>query len=200
MSTVSHDDHHDHHEHEIASKIVFGFWVYLMTDAIMFAALFATYAVLHNNTYGGIGIAQIAPLSLILHQSVVLLTSVFTFGLCSLSAHKGKLMQTRLWLIITFVLGALFVMMEKNLFAQLIDAGHTWQGSAFLSSYFTLVGLHWFHVIVGLVWMLLLFIQLGFQGLSFKMNIRFTCLGLFWSYLNIIWVFIFTIVYLTGAI
>lgn len=191
--------HHDH-DHEVADKVTFGFWVYLMTDFIMFAALFATYAVLHPNTYGGPGIAQMASLEQVLWQTLCLLASTFTCGLAFLAAQKNSRATTLFYLALALVLGAGFVGLEFSQFAVLWQQGITWQGSAFLSAYFSLVGLQGIHVVIGLLWILIVMLQLACQNLSPTMKIRMTCLSLFWSFVNIVWIFIFTIVYLMGAI
>lgn len=198
MTTTAHS--HDHHEEEIATKVAFGFWVYLMTSAIMFAAVFATYAVLHNNTYGSVSIKNITCLPFVLSQTWVLLVSVFTCGLASRAFHHKSNSLAQLWLLVTFVLGLAFAMMQEHQFARLVAAGYSWQGSAFLSSYFTLLGLHYFNVIAGLIWIVVLVVQLSLKAPRAMMQNRLTCLGLFWSFLNILWVAIFTIVYLLGVI
>ncbi len=198
MTTLSHE--HDHHEEEIASKVTFGFWIYLMTSAILFAALFATYAVLHNNTYGSVNIQQITILPCVLMQTGVLLASVFTCGISAIAFHKKSLLATQFWLFLTFILALFFVLMQWHGFVHLFKAGYTWQGSAFLSSYFTLLGMHFFNVIAGLIWIVVLMIQLAMKAPVAMMKTRLTCLGLFFSFLNIIWVAIFTIIYLLGAI
>lgn len=192
-------NHHDH-DNEIRSKVVFGFWVYLMTDAIMFGSLFATYAVLHNNTYGGPGIQSIMSLPHVLIQTLVFLVSCLTYGLGYVSLMKGNQGGLKLWLLVTFVLGLVFLTMQYNEYACILAGGHSWQSSAFFSSYFTMTGVYSLHIVVGLIWMLVLLVQLLMQGTTSTMNTRFTCLGLYWNYLNIIWIFIFTIVYLMGAI
>ena len=191
-------EHHEHHD--AGSKVIFGFWVYIMTDCILFATLFATYAVLRNNTYGAPGIQEITHLPLVLTETLLLLVSTFIYGLGSAAMHKDRLGGVMLALIITFVLGLAFADLEYHQFSALVQMGASWKASAFLSSFFGLVGLHWVHVIVGLVWMLVLMMQLCLQKLSTTMKTRLICLGMFWNFLNILWIFIFTIVYLMGVI
>jgi cytochrome o ubiquinol oxidase subunit III len=196
-SALSHE--HDHHD-EPNDKVIYGFWVYIMTDCILFASLFATYAVLRDNTYGSIGIHDIARLPYILVQSLCLLTSGFTYGLALLGLHKGNTKQIYTWLSVTFLLGLAFIGLEYHEFAHLVANGYTWQVSAFLSAFFSLVGIHGLHVCIGLLWIVILMIQLKMRGINGMMKTRFACLGLFWDFLNIMWIFIFTIVYLMGAI
>lgn len=192
--------HDDHHPHGDDSKVIFGFWLFILTNFISFSALFATYSVLHNNTYGGINASQLSSLPYVLIESLVFLTSTLTCGLSIISVKKGLQCQARFWLAITFLIGLAFLGLEYREFARLIHAGSSWQSSAFLSSFFTLVGFHAANIVAGLVWMLILMIQLSMKGITPTMRTRFACLGLFWDYLNVVWVFIFTIVYLMGAI
>ena len=190
----------DHHQDSANSRVLFGFWVYLMTDAIMFAALFATYAVLHNNIYGGPGIQQLTSLPYVFIETMILLCSTFICGLSFIVLQKGSKAQGMIALAITFLLGLAFLVFEGNQFMNLISQGITWQGSAFLSAFFTLILLHAAHVFIGLVWILVLLIQFTSQGATPTMRTRVACLGLFWGFLNIVWIFIFTIVYLMGVI
>ena len=193
---------HDAHDHEaaVAAKVTFGFWVYVMTDAIMFAAMLATYAVLKNGTYGGPGIQQVAHLPHILIQTLILTLSAFTFGLGFIAFLKSKACQLRFWLVITFILGVVFLSIEIGDLTSLVKQGYSWQTSAFLSSYFTVLGLHALHIMVALLWMLVLLVQFSCKGFSTVMKTRFTCLGLFWNFLNLMWLIIFTVVFLIGAV
>lgn len=194
------DDHAHHHEDAPNDKVIYGFWVYIMTDCILFASLFATYAVLHNNTYGSIGITQVARLPYVFGQTLFLLTSGFTYALALLGLHQHNVKQLRFGLLVTFLLGCGFLGLEFHEFAHLVQNGYSWQTSAFLSAFFTLVGIHGIHVLVGLAWIIILMIQLSMKGINGMMKTRFACLGLFWDFLNIMWILIFTIVYLMGAI
>lgn len=197
---TTHALHDESHHDDVSSKVIFGFWIYIMTDAILFAALFATYAVLHNNIWNGPGIQQIATMPYVMVQSLVLLTSVFTYGLSSVALHRGHKKGIFFWLAITFLLGLVFLGFEWQQFANLLQHGNSWQTSAFLSIFFSLVGIHGFHIVAGLLWIIILMVQLKMQSITPTMQTRLTCLGLFWNFLNIMWLFIFTIVYLMGAI
>ena len=195
-----HDSIHALEPCPTADKTIFGFWIYVMTDAIMFATLFAVYAVLHNNTFGGPGVQQVANLHHMLIQTLFLIFSAFTFGLCFSSFHRNKKVGTLFWLCISFVLGLIFLNIEFHDLSTLFSMGYTWQKSAFLSSYFALLGIHGIHIAVGLLWMFILFCQLISQGFTSTIKNRFTCLGLFWNFLNLIWLLVFSIVFLMGAI
>ena len=186
---------------DVSSKVTFGFWIYILTDAILFSVLFATYAVLHNNTFGDISIKDITYLPYCLLQSIIFLSSSFIYGLGVSAINKHNSMtRIMLSLSLTFLLGLSFVALEFNEFLHIFMAGGTWQTSAFLSSFFTLLGMHWLHVIVGLLWIIILMIQIVTHKLTPTMKTRLRCLGLFWDFLNIVWIFIFTTVYLMGAI
>jgi cytochrome o ubiquinol oxidase subunit 3 len=189
----------EHHQEKNENSL-FGFWVYLMTDLIMFAALFATFAVLKNNTYGGVSGADIFSLPFVLTETFILLTSSFTCGLALLGANQGKIKTIMGWLSVTFILGSAFLVMELNEFRHLIMDGHGPQRSAFLSSYFTLVGAHGAHIAVGLLWMAIMMIAIKRRGLTNKTNSQLQRLALFWHFLDIVWIFIFTIVYLMGVL
>jgi cytochrome o ubiquinol oxidase subunit III len=180
-------------------KYSFGFWVYLMTDLIMFAALFAAYAVLRNNVFGGPLSDQLFDLSGALTETLVLLTSSFTCGLAMLAVHRGKKNQALAWFGITVALGLTFLGFELTEFSHLIASGNGPQRSGFLSAFFTLVGTHGLHIIVGLFWMIISMIQIKMRGLTPFVNSKLTRLSLFWHFLDIVWIFIFTIVYLMGV-
>lgn len=198
--TATHSqDHHAHHEHETSSKVLYGFWLFILSDFVLFATLFACYAVLSPNTYGGIGIQQVATLPYVLVASLLLLTCSFTYGLSAVSAQNLKKGLTQFWLLITLLFGLGFVGMEYHEFANLFLQGYTWQNSAFLSAFFALVGIHWLHTLVALIWIVILMIQLASHSISSTMRTKLACLGLFIHFLNIIWIFIFTVVYLMGA-
>lgn len=199
MTTTTVHHHHDH-ELETDSKVFFGFWVYILSDCILFASLFACYAVLQHNTFGGVGIRQIASLPYVLVETFFLLTSSLTCGFAFLGMHNKLRSALMVWLAVTFVLGVCFLMMEIHEFAYLIHTGNSWQRSAFLSAFFTLVGGHGAHVLFGLIWLVVLFVQLIMKGITPVMKRRVICFSLFWHFLDIVWIFIFTIVYLMGAI
>jgi cytochrome o ubiquinol oxidase subunit 3 len=186
--------------HDADATDLFGFWIYILSDCILFAIIFATYAVLHNNVYGGPTMKELTNLPYILIETLALLTSSFTFGLAILAMYKDKFRHVMLWLAVTCLLGLGFVVMEVNEFVHLYLEGHSWESSAALSSFFTLVGTHGCHVALGLIWMLVLMVQLPIFGLTGMMRRRLAYLGLFWTFLDIVWIFVFTIVYLMGAI
>lgn len=184
------------HEAEASDRATFGFWVYLMTDLLMFAVLFAVYAVLHGNTFGGESGKQLFSLSLALTETVILLTSSFTTGIGMIAVRRGQKRQTLVWFTVTFLLGLVFLSLELHEFTHLIHEGHTLQSSAFLSSFFVLVGTHGLHIISGLLWMAITLAYVVKRGLSPNMVRKLTMLSLFWHFLDIVWIFIFTIVYL----
>jgi len=184
------------HHHEVNDKAIFGFWVYLMTDLLMFAAIFASYAVLKDNTFGGPGGRELFSLPLALTETLILLTSSFTCGLAMIAVHQAKKNQVLVWFGVTAALGISFLVMELNEFSKLIAEGHSFQNSAFLSSFFTLVGTHGLHIAVGLLWMLVSMVMVYKRGLTPAIANKLTRLSLFWHFLDIVWIFIFTIVYL----
>ncbi len=187
-------------EQQDTSKTLLGFWIYLMTDCILFATLFATYAVLQGGTSGGPSGKDIFDLPFVFIETLLLLTSSFICGLAIIAARHGKKHQVFVWLGITFLLGCAFVGMELYEFKHLISEGYGWQTSGFLSAFFTLVATHGLHITVGLLWALVLAVQILRQGLTPGHVRRLTLFGIFWHFLDVIWIFIFTIVYLMGAI
>lgn len=196
----------EHAPHELAAehaastaKTTFGFWVYLMTDCVLFATLFATYVVLRGGTGDGPSARELFEMPYVLVETLLLLTSSFTCGVAMLAAHKGNVRQVVTWFIITFLLGAAFLGMEVHEFATLVHEGHSWRASAFLSSFFTLVGTHGVHITSGLLWIIALLVRIKQKGLTPTLQKRLTMLSLFWHFLDVIWIFIFTIVYLMGV-
>jgi cytochrome o ubiquinol oxidase subunit III len=185
--------------HEEDTKTMFGFWIYLMTDLILFASLFATYAVLRTNTNGGEGAGQLFSLPYVLIETLLLLTSSFTSGLALLAVHRNKKQQALVWLGVTFVLGAAFLGMELVEFTKLVQEGNSWTRSGFLSAYFTLVGTHGLHITAGLLWLSVLVVMVLRRGLTSVLVKRLALFSLFWHFLDIVWIFIFTIVYLLGV-
>ena len=182
------------------SKTIFGFWVYLMTDCVLFATLFATYAVLRNSTFGGPSGSDLFSLPFVLVETLILLASSFTCGLAMLAAHRKDQTKTLLWFGVTFLLGIAFLSLELTEFSHLVNEGNSWTRSAFLSAFFTLVGTHGLHITAGLLWMAVMMFTITKQGLVNSTLRRLTMLSLFWHFLDIIWIFIFTIVYLMGAV
>ncbi len=188
------------HQPVHTERVTFGFWVYLMSDCVLFAALFAVYAVLQGQTFGGATIYEITSLPFVLTETLILLTSSFVIGLALLAAHTGKKKATLAALVVTLVLGLVFLGMELSEFAHLIGEGNGPQRSAFLSAFFTLVGTHGLHIFFGSLWMLVLMMHVFKNGLSEEVLTKLACIGLFWHFLDIIWIFIFTFVYLVGAL
>ena len=191
-----HDDHHLDHD----SIDVFGFWIYIMTDCLLFATLFAAYIVLRGNTFGGPMLRELVSLPYVFGETMFLLASSFTYGLAMLALYKHRRNWTLMWLLVTFACGASFVFMEVREFVNLYMEGHGFQVNAAMSAFFTLVGTHGTHVTIGLIWMALMMFQLLYFGTSSAMSRRLTYLGLFWHFLDIVWIFVFTIVYLMGAV
>lgn len=182
------------------SKTVLGFWMYLMSDCLIFGSLFATYAVLHNSTFGGPSSRDLFSLPTAFIETMILLFSSLTCGLAMLASIQNKTTHVIRWLAITFLLGASFVGIEIYEFAELIQEGNSWEKSAFLSSFFALVGTHGLHVSVGLLWMFVMIAQLFFSGLTTTTFRRLVVFSLFWHFLDLVWIFIFTFVYLMGVI
>jgi cytochrome o ubiquinol oxidase subunit 3 len=187
-------------KHDSDSKALFGFWVYLMTDCVLFASLFATYAVLHNNIFTGPSGTKLFSLHYALIETLMLLTSSFTCGLGILAARSKKLKHVYGWLSVTFVLGIAFLVMELSEFHKFAHMGDSWRRSGFLSSYFTLVGTHGLHITIGLLWILVTIFRLYQTGLNRRTTRQLTMLSIFWHFLDVIWIFIFTVVYLMSGV
>lgn len=183
-----------------SQKTLFGFWVYLMSDVIIFATLFATFAVLRDGVYGGESGKELFSMPYVLTETMILLTSSFTCGIALLAYRKGLKKHVIFWLTLTFLLGASFLALELNEFSHLVSEGNSWRESAFLSAFFTLVGTHGIHITVGLIWIIFLLIKLVKDGFTESLLKRFTMFGLFWHFLDVIWIFIFTFVFLIGSI
>lgn len=182
------------------SKTVLGFWMYLMTDCILFGSLFTTYAVLHNSTFGGPTSRDIFSLSTSFTETMILLLSSVTCGFGMLSALQNKKNRVIAWFAVAFLLGASFIALELNEFSHLVQEGNSWQKSAFLSSFFTLVGTHGLHVSIGLLWMSVMIAQVFFLGITIDTFRRLVVFSMFWHFLDLVWIFIFTFVYLMGVI
>lgn len=179
--------------------VSYGFWIYLLSDIVMFSAFFAAYAVLADETAGGPTGRDIFGLGRVAIETVCLLLSSFTCGLGSIAAEKRDMRATQLWLLVTGILGALFLAIELQEFAELIAQGAGPQRSAFLSAFFALVGLHGLHVGVGLLWLGTMMAQIAVKGFRPNIRRRLLCFNLFWHALDIIWVGVFSIVYLLGS-
>lgn len=195
------ETHGDYDDHGDEGRTVLGFWIYIMTDCVLFATLFAVFAILRNNFYGGPTGKEIFDLSYVLIETFCLLISSVTYGMAMLAFYRFAKKQLIFWLVITFLFGLIFVGMEINEFHHLILEGHGPDKSAFLSSFFTLVATHGLHVTCGLIWMVVMIIQiLQSHELGVVIRKRLTCLSLFWHFLDIIWICVFTFVYLIGVI
>jgi len=194
-----HDAHAEHGHHDAGANKIFGFWIYLMSDCIIFATLFATYAVMVNNTAGGPAGKDIFELPFVLAETALLLLSSITYGMAVIGMNNGSKGAVNRWLALTFLFGLGFIAMEIYEFHHLIAEGFGPDRSGFLSGFFTLVGTHGLHVTSGLIWMLVLMFQLAKTGLTETTRTRVMCLSLFWHFLDVVWICVFTIVYLMGV-
>ncbi|RKG34023.1 cytochrome o ubiquinol oxidase subunit III [Acinetobacter tianfuensis] len=206
MAEVLHHDNHghdEHHHHDDTDITVFGFWTYLMSDLILFGTLFIAFAVLSSHVPVGTPSAKELfgeSLGFVLTETFALLISSVTFGFAVLAAYKKDVAKVLTWLGITWVFGAVFIGMELYEFNHLVHAGHGPSTSAFLSAFFTLVGTHGIHVTSGLVWMIILMYQIKKNGLTMINMRRLACLSLFWHFLDIVWICVFSVVYLMGVL
>jgi cytochrome o ubiquinol oxidase subunit 3 len=197
--TIEAGSHHD--ADHVPSQSVFGFWLYLMTDCIIFAALFAVFAVMGHQFAGGPSGKDLFEIPGVALETTMLLLSSITYGFAMLGAHKKKKGVLLFWLGVTFLLGLAFLVLELREFSHLIAEGAGPSRSAFLSSFFTLVGTHGLHVTCGLIWMVVLAIQvISHRDLTERDMIRLTCLSLFWHFLDVVWIGVFTFVYLASVI
>ena len=179
--------------------VAYGFWIFLLSDIVMFSALFAAYAVLARATAGGPGGAELFSQASVAVETACLLVSSYTCGMMSLAVGERRRAATYFFAAITFVLGAAFLALEIREFAGMIAIGATPQRSAFLSAFFALVGCHGLHVTIGLVWLAVMMAQVAIKGFRATVERRLLCFALFWHALDIIWVWLFTVVYLMGA-
>jgi cytochrome o ubiquinol oxidase subunit 3 len=177
-----------------------GFWIYLMSDCLIFAVLFAMYGVLGGSYAAGPGPKDLFDLPLVALNTTMLLFSSITYGFAILTMQKKQVAATQLWLAITGLFGLAFVGIELFEFHHMIEEGAGPQRSAFLSSFFTLVGTHGLHVSVGLIWLVTLMVQVGRRGLIPANERRLQCLSLFWHFLDVIWIGVFTFVYLMSML
>ena len=179
--------------------VAYGFWIFLLSDIVMFSAFFAAYAVLVNATAGGPAGAQLFSQTSVAIETACLLASSFTCGLMSLAVGSRRRAATYFFALVTFVLGAIFLALEIREFAGMIAIGATPQRSAFLSAFFALVGCHGLHVAAGLIWLAVMMAQVAIKGFRANVERRLLCFALFWHALDIIWVWLFTVVYLMGV-
>lgn len=191
-------DDHDHGGGGGATLL--GFWIYLMSDALIFATLFACYGVLSTSYAGGPGPRDIFELPLVALNTAFLLVSSITYGMAMIDMEAGRVRATQAWLAVTALFGAAFIGVELYEFGNLIAEGATPQRSGFLSGFFTLVGTHGLHVTFGLVWIAVMLVQVGQRGLILENKRRLVCLGMFWHLLDVVWIGVFTFVYLLGSL
>ena len=188
------------HDHPEGGSTMLGFWIYLMSDCLIFAMLFATYGVLGGSYAAGPGPKDLFELSLIALNTAMLLFSSITYGFAMLAMEKNRVRQTQAWLLVTGMFGAAFLAIELYEFAHLIHLGATPMRSGFLTAFFSLVGTHGLHVAFGLIWLVTLVVQVGAKGLIPANKRRLMCLSLFWHFLDVIWIGVFTFVYLMGML
>lgn len=187
------------HEAAVSYRSEVGLWLYLMTDCLLFGSLFATYAVLRGATAGGTPEAELFELPMVLAQTLVLLASTFTTGLMLVALQRKSRAEFFSWLLVTVAFGVAFLSLELHEFATLIAEGQSWQANASRSAFFALVGTHGLHIFIGLLWAAVLFFVTLRRGFSEKVTRQAKLFALFWHFLDVIWIFIFTFVYLIGA-
>jgi cytochrome o ubiquinol oxidase subunit 3 len=190
----------DEHDHPEGHSTMLGFWIYLMSDCLIFAILFACYAVLGGNFAAGPGPKDLFDLPLVALNTAMLLFSSITYGFAMLAMQRGAKGQVQGWLFVTLLFGLAFLSIELYEFHHLIHEGATPQRSAFLSAFFTLVGTHGLHVTFGSIWLVTLMVQVARKGLIQANQRRLMCLSLFWHFLDVIWIGVFTFVYLLGML
>ncbi|MFK4794728.1 cytochrome o ubiquinol oxidase subunit III [Sphingobium sp. ZW T5_29] len=186
--------------HPEGSSTMLGFWMYLMSDCLIFACLFATYAVLGGNYAAGPGPQDLFDLPLVALNTAMLLFSSITYGFAMLAMEKNRVAATQGWLAITGLFGLAFLSIEMYEFAHLIHEGATPMRSGFLSAFFALVGTHGLHVTFGIIWLVTLMTQVAKKGLIPANQRRLMCLSMFWHFLDVVWIGVFTFVYLMGML
>ncbi|CDZ26981.1 cytochrome o ubiquinol oxidase subunit III [Neorhizobium galegae] len=187
-------------EHHPEGSTMLGFWLYLMSDCLIFAVLFATHGVLGRNYAAGPSPADLFDLPLVAVNTAMLLFSSITYGFAMLQMERGAKAETLFWLGVTGVFGAAFLGLELYEFNHLIHEGAGPTRSAFLSSFFTLVGTHGLHVTFGIIWLITLMVQVGKHGLIPENKRRLMCLSMFWHFLDVVWIGVFSFVYLMGVL
>lgn len=191
---------YDTGDHHPPTSTLLGFWLYLMSDCLLFAVLFAAYAVLGHRYAAGPSGADLFALPMVATNTALLLLSSITYGLAMVAMRNWSMGGVLGWLAITGLLGAGFIGLELKEFAHLIHDGAGPQRSAFLSSFFTLVGTHGLHVSFGIVWLVTLMVQVVKRGLVVENRRRLMCLSMFWHFLDVVWIGVFTFVYLMGVL
>ena len=186
-------------DHHPEGSTMLGFWLYIMSDCLIFTILFAAYAVLNHNYAAGPSQKDLFELPVVAVNTTMLLLSSITYGFAVLQMQLNKKGGTLLWLGITGIFGALFVFLELNEFYHLILEGAGPQRSAFLSAFFTLVGTHGLHVTCGIIWLIVLMVQTANKGLIPENKRRLMCLSMFWHFLDVVWIGVFSFVYLMGV-
>jgi cytochrome o ubiquinol oxidase subunit 3 len=187
-------------EHHPENSTMLGFWIYLMSDCLIFAVLFATHGVLGRSYAAGPSPADLFDLGLVAFNTAMLLLTSITYGFAMLQMERGAKMETLVWLAVTGLFGATFLGVELYEFHHLILEGAGPTRSAFLSSFFTLVGTHGLHVTFGTIWLITLMVQVGKHGLTPENRRRLMCLSMFWHFLDVIWIGVFSFVYLLGVL
>ena len=202
VAVQSHDghDHDDHDHHDYAGDTIFGFWIYILSDCLLFGTLFAVFAVFSNSFAGQIEPIELFNLTFVAGETALLLLSSFTFGMAMLKANKEDMKGMLKWLGITFALGLSFLVMELYEFWHFSNEGATFHSSAYWSSFYALVATHGLHVFAGLIWMTVLFVHFKRDGFSEDNKTRLACLSLFWHFLDVIWICVFSVVYLMGVL
>lgn len=190
---------YDNGEHHPQQGTLLGFWLYLMSDCLLFAVLFATYGVLGRSYAAGPSGADLFELPLVALNTALLLCSSITYGFAMIGMLNGRKAQVLGWLAVTLLFGLGFLGIELYEFAHLIHEGAGPQRSAFLSSFFTLVGTHGLHVTFGSIWLVTLMVQVSQRGLTHENKRRLVCLSMFWHFLDVVWIGVFTFVYLMGS-
>jgi cytochrome o ubiquinol oxidase subunit III len=190
-------DNGDHHPQQ---GTLLGFWLYLMSDCLIFAVLFAVYAVLGRSYAAGPSGADLFNLPLVAANTAMLLFSSITYGMAMIAMQHGRKKGVLSWLAITGLFGLAFLGLELYEFAHLLHEGAGPQRSAFLSAFFTLVGTHGLHVTFGLIWLVVLMVQVNKLGLTGENKRRLMCLSMFWHFLDVVWIGVFTFVYLMGVL
>ncbi|GAB4070785.1 cytochrome o ubiquinol oxidase subunit III [Ancylobacter sonchi] len=190
----------DEHPHPEGHSTALGFWIYLMSDCLIFAILFATFGVLGGNYAAGPGPRDLFDLNLVALNTTMLLLSSITYGFAMLAMDKERVKATQVWLVITAVFGLAFLSIELYEFHHMIHEGAGPQRSAFLSAFFTLVGTHGLHVTFGIIWLVTLLVQVQKRGLITANKRRLMCLSMFWHFLDVVWIGVFTFVYLLGML